>query len=120
MLPDRPYPWGVNLWPRNVGDTPQAADRTRGRFFLQRERSLSAAVLGDGSRSLPTQLSIGNIHMNNPDRQLDRSLEEYLRSFVAENIVLQEAIKRLEQGMIPADFDRRVNDRRAAFKTVKS
>jgi len=58
--------------------------------------------------------------MNHPDRQLDRSLEEYLRSFVAEDIVLQEAIKRLEQGMIPADFDRRVNDRRAAFKTVKS
>ena len=49
--------------------------------------------------------------MNNPDRQLDRSLEEYLRSFVAEDIVLQEAIKRLEQGMIPADFDRRVNDK---------
>ena len=57
--------------------------------------------------------------MNNPDRQLDRSLEEYLRSFVAEDLVLQEAIKRAEQGMVPAHFDR-VNDRRAAFKTVKS
>jgi hypothetical protein len=57
--------------------------------------------------------------MNNPDRQLDRWLEEYLRSFVAEDIVLQEAIKRVEQGMIPAHFDR-VNDRRAAFKIVKS
>jgi hypothetical protein len=57
--------------------------------------------------------------MNNPDRQLDRSLEEYLRSFVAEDIVLQEAIKRAEQGMIPTHVDR-VNDRRAAFKIVKS
>ena len=57
--------------------------------------------------------------MNNPDRQLDRSLEEYLRSFLAEDIVVQEAIKRAEQGIIPAHLDW-VNDRRAAFKTVKS
>ena len=65
------------------------------------------------------RLSMGNIQMNNPDGQLDRWLKEYLRSFVAEDIVLQEAIKRVEQGMIPAHFDR-VNDRRTAFKIVKS
>ena len=43
--------------------------------------------------------------MNNPDRQLDRSLEEYLRSFLAEDIVVQEVIKRAEQGIIPAHLD---------------
>jgi len=57
--------------------------------------------------------------MNNPDRQLDRSLEEYLRSFLAEDIVVQEVIKRAERGLIPAHLDW-VNDRRAAFKIVKS
>jgi hypothetical protein len=50
---------------------------------------------------------------------MDGWLEEYLRSFVAEDVVLQEAIKRAEQQMIPAHPDR-VNDRRAAFKIVKS
>jgi hypothetical protein len=44
--------------------------------------------------------------MNNPDEQLDRSLEEYLRSFLAEDIVLQEAIKRAEQGIMPTRLDR--------------
>jgi hypothetical protein len=57
--------------------------------------------------------------MNNPDKQLDRSLEEYLRSFMAEDILLKEAIRRAEQGIIPAYLDR-VDDRRAAFKVVKS
>jgi hypothetical protein len=76
----------------------------------------NAIKLPDGAAVL---LSMENINMNNPDRQLDRSLEEYLRSFVAEDIVLQEAIKRIEQGKIPARLDR-VNDRRALFKLVKS
>ena len=40
--------------------------------------------------------------MNNPDRQLDRSLEDYLRSFVAEDILMQDAIKRAELQTIPA------------------
>jgi hypothetical protein len=53
------------------------------------------------------------------DRQMDCWLEEYLRSFLAEDVVLQEAIKRAEQQIIPAHSDR-VNDRRAAFKIVKS
>jgi hypothetical protein len=44
--------------------------------------------------------------MINPDEQLDRSLEEYLRSFLAEDIVLQEAIKRAEQGITPTRLDR--------------
>jgi hypothetical protein len=57
--------------------------------------------------------------MNNPDKQLDRWLEEYLGSFMAEHILLKEAIKRAEQRIIPAHLDR-VDDRRAAFKVVKS
>jgi hypothetical protein len=57
--------------------------------------------------------------MNNPDGQLDRWLEEYLRSFVAEDVVVQEAIKRAEQQIIPAPLDQ-VIDRRATFKIVKS
>ena len=65
------------------------------------------------------QLSMGNIQMNNPDGHLDRWLEEYLRSFVAEDILMQEAIKRAEQRTMPTPAGR-VNDRRAAFKIVKS